>query len=49
MPNDKETPKIFCGTCKEWFHGGCIGMDDISITGETEKWICDECKKVIYN
>ena len=48
MPNDKATPMIFCGTCKEWFHGDCIGID-ISVIGETEKWMCDECKKVIYD
>ena len=48
MPNDKATPMIFCGTCKEWFHGDCIGVD-ISVIGETEKWMCDECKKVIYD
>ena len=33
---------IECEECKEWFHFGCVDIDEDNVPKE---WICEECEK----
>ena len=48
MPNDPDIviAMIRCNTCKELYHGGCIGVEVSEYTMKKKTWICNDCKKM---
>lgn len=41
---------IECDSCKEWFHGHCIGMnsEDEPAMKDQQNYICIGCAKIFY-
>ena len=38
---------IECDSCKEWFHGQCIGLSEDQ--NNIQSYICIGCAKAFYN
>eukprot|EP00808_Paulinella_micropora_P030077 g69080.t1 len=43
-PYDDEQFYIHCDTCREWYHGACVGVEEGSVE-EDDEYTCPSCKR----
>ena len=46
MPNDRKLAMILCKSCREWYHGDCVGVDVEEYHKNSMEWVCKNCTQL---